>query len=255
MPTSSLNQVRLIQSRLQALGYQPGPIDGDYGSRTETAVRQFQAANGLKVDGIVGDRTWSALMAGKAIELPPAVVEEQHDALRAQLPNILQGSRRDVLEAAIDTVGWRETPDGSNGGPEVGRIADGYYPAGEGNPPWCALAVSYWLKVGLKTRTYSATPLGRRVGAVSQLERWGRREGRYTSARRRGGDGELAGVIFTMSRTGSGSDLHGNTNAGHTGLVLRSEGPFFFTVEGNTGNAVASRKRRWSTARAVISWW
>lgn len=56
--------VRKVQERLTALGHDPGPIDGIFGSRTDTAVRIFQRANALAVDGIVGPDTWKALRAG-----------------------------------------------------------------------------------------------------------------------------------------------------------------------------------------------
>jgi peptidoglycan hydrolase-like protein with peptidoglycan-binding domain len=36
--------------------------DGDFGPRTERAVRDFQQRERLAVDGIVGPRTWSALV-------------------------------------------------------------------------------------------------------------------------------------------------------------------------------------------------
>lgn len=53
--------VRTVQSRLGALGYDCGPADGIFGRRTRWAVRRLQKAFGLKVDGIVGLRTWDAL--------------------------------------------------------------------------------------------------------------------------------------------------------------------------------------------------
>ena len=43
--------VRLIQTRLSAQGYAPGPIDGIMGERTANAIREFQRAKGLQVDG------------------------------------------------------------------------------------------------------------------------------------------------------------------------------------------------------------
>ena len=43
-----------IQARLQALGYYPGKIDGDFGSGTKAAVQAFQEENGLEADGVVG---------------------------------------------------------------------------------------------------------------------------------------------------------------------------------------------------------
>jgi len=36
----------------------PGPIDGDFGPRTESAVRAYQTDRGVTADGFVGDQTW-----------------------------------------------------------------------------------------------------------------------------------------------------------------------------------------------------
>lgn len=40
-----------LQNRLTALGYDPGPVDGVVGPATRSALRQFQAAQGLTPDG------------------------------------------------------------------------------------------------------------------------------------------------------------------------------------------------------------
>lgn len=37
-------------------------IDGDFGSKTEAAVKNFQKRHRLKVDGIVGPQTWAKLI-------------------------------------------------------------------------------------------------------------------------------------------------------------------------------------------------
>src|SRR4051812_22956098 len=57
-PGSSGDAVRQLQVALQGLGYNPGAIDGQFGSRTEAAVKAFQRAQGIAVDGVVGDITW-----------------------------------------------------------------------------------------------------------------------------------------------------------------------------------------------------
>jgi peptidoglycan hydrolase-like protein with peptidoglycan-binding domain len=36
----------------------PGPIDGNFGQRTESAVRAYQTTQNITVDGVVGDQTW-----------------------------------------------------------------------------------------------------------------------------------------------------------------------------------------------------
>ncbi|MCL6557616.1 MAG: peptidoglycan-binding protein [Firmicutes bacterium] len=56
--------VGLVQQLLIQKGYNPGPVDCVFGSQTEAAVKQFQAAAGLVVDGIVGPKTWLALESG-----------------------------------------------------------------------------------------------------------------------------------------------------------------------------------------------
>jgi cell wall-associated NlpC family hydrolase len=54
-------KVRWLQRRLQLHGFDPGPADGMFGPRTEAAIRAFQAAHGLEVDGVAGPETKQAL--------------------------------------------------------------------------------------------------------------------------------------------------------------------------------------------------
>ena len=53
--------VTMLQQLLTDYAYDPGAIDGDFGSNTENAVREFQTDFDLDVDGIVGQNTWAAL--------------------------------------------------------------------------------------------------------------------------------------------------------------------------------------------------
>ncbi|MDD4909500.1 MAG: peptidoglycan-binding domain-containing protein [Candidatus Omnitrophica bacterium] len=50
-----------IQLALKKAGYYKGEIDGKLGKATKKAVRDFQKANGLSADGIVGKATWAKL--------------------------------------------------------------------------------------------------------------------------------------------------------------------------------------------------
>ena len=51
---------------LIAKGYSCGRsgADGDFGSATQEAVKDFQRANHLSIDGEVGANTWSKLLKG-----------------------------------------------------------------------------------------------------------------------------------------------------------------------------------------------
>ncbi len=53
--------VTFLQQLLESNLYPVSGIDGIFGTRTLNAVRAFQQANGLTVDGIVGNNTWNAL--------------------------------------------------------------------------------------------------------------------------------------------------------------------------------------------------
>ena len=53
--------VKTLQTRLNALGYDCGTVDGIFGIKTYNAVVKFQTARALAVDGIVGVNTWGAL--------------------------------------------------------------------------------------------------------------------------------------------------------------------------------------------------
>ena len=53
--------VTQLQNTLKAQGFYQGPVTGYYGGLTEEAVRKFQQAKGLSVDGTAGSNTLSAL--------------------------------------------------------------------------------------------------------------------------------------------------------------------------------------------------
>lgn len=58
---SNGEEVRQIQKKLKEWGYYDGGVDGIYGSKTYSAVKKFQSKNGLKADGIAGEKTLAAL--------------------------------------------------------------------------------------------------------------------------------------------------------------------------------------------------
>ncbi len=72
-PARKRLSIREVQRALAAAGYYKGAVDGKEGRQTKKAIREFQSANGLKADGVVGRKTAEVLQA----YLPAEGTEEQ----------------------------------------------------------------------------------------------------------------------------------------------------------------------------------
>ena len=72
------DDVRMLQRKLNALGFDAGKEDGLFGTRTDRAVREFQHNVGNETDGIVGEETLTTLDRLRPSETGPsrAVVRE-----------------------------------------------------------------------------------------------------------------------------------------------------------------------------------
>lgn len=56
-------QVKVLQFLLNESGYDCGEADGIFGKNTLSAVKAYQKAKGLSVDGICGKNTWTKILA------------------------------------------------------------------------------------------------------------------------------------------------------------------------------------------------
>ncbi|UUP19489.1 N-acetylmuramidase domain-containing protein [Nitratireductor thuwali] len=104
-------RVRELQALLVRAGHAV-KIDGDYGTATKQAVRAFQRANGLQVDGVAGPQTMRALEALKVTpeerpgDLPATEVPEVRDAAKGFGPVAVVVAVRDqVAELAYNLFG------------------------------------------------------------------------------------------------------------------------------------------------------
>jgi hypothetical protein len=77
--------VKSVQEILEQLGYKPGPIDGRFGDKTESAVVQFQEENNLYADGIVGPNTWRTLRQALEIRLDEQINPQHEHDIQADL--------------------------------------------------------------------------------------------------------------------------------------------------------------------------
>jgi peptidoglycan hydrolase-like protein with peptidoglycan-binding domain len=102
-PGATGTAVRRLQRALRRTPDLSVAVDGIFGPQTEAAVKGFQQANGLVVDGIVGPLTWQALPDG------------------GPMPQLANGSTGDVVRSLQQVLtngapgDWITTPGGIDG--------------------------------------------------------------------------------------------------------------------------------------------
>ena len=68
-----------LQTRLKAVGYDPGEIDGEFGPNTESAVKALQTAAEITVDGEFGPDSLAALVKMEGTDDPDEPADDPED--------------------------------------------------------------------------------------------------------------------------------------------------------------------------------
>ncbi len=200
-----------VQTKLNEKGYGPLKVDGDFGAKTQGAVKLFQAQNTdqygnvLVSDGILGPISWASLFGEKTVIVS--------DKISSKLA-------KETLNVAISQLGVREKG-GANCGPEVEMFLKSVG-LGKGFP-WC-MAFVYWCFDEAAKNLNMPNPVVKTGGV---LHGWTKAGCKKILAKDSKVDYSLVkpGHIFIMDFGGG---------RGHTGIVKSMEGGYITTIEGNT---------------------
>lgn len=117
-------EVKALQERLKELGYYTGSISSVYDSATTSAVKSFQKANSLSVDGAAGINTQTRLFSDDAISKDEA---GDNADIESNYPNQVPGTPKKPVINDIVSMDWFENVDGffnrSSGTFKVGATA------------------------------------------------------------------------------------------------------------------------------------
>lgn len=205
------SHVRLLQQELESRGYMTQKeVTGEFDTATRMAVEEFQLDYRLKVDGIVGPQTWSAL-AGDLLAAP--VPEEEY----------LQGItwktiRLMIATAALALLGLDIKEQGANRGWAVDLIQR--HAAGSVGWAWCAAFCDYVVDKAYEVATNFAKPYDVWI-SCSEIYRRAKARGLVRDEPR---VGDL--VLFRGGKTGFK----------HVGVCIGMRAGAVVTIEGNTND-------------------
>ena len=113
-----------VQQKLKELGFYSGSVDGVYGTGSIAAVKKFQQQNGLTADGLVGSRTYTALMSastgsssnsGSDNSSSSSDSTSGQDYAEGTLSYGSSGTEVKKMQQALKALGYNVSADGSYG--------------------------------------------------------------------------------------------------------------------------------------------
>ena len=99
---STGKEVSALQTDLTTLGFYWAQITGNFGEKTETAVKRFQEENGLTVDGVAGKKTLDAIAAAVARKGGSTVASTTGSVLKLNS----QGTKVSQLQTDLKQLGY-----------------------------------------------------------------------------------------------------------------------------------------------------
>lgn len=121
--------VEALQRGLNAMGATPALVaDGDYGARTERAVRDFQRATGLEETGVAGPETTGAMvavehLAAASLTDHPSLIAMYAEGAQAALASMPEGSVPPALATQVAELVERNLVLQDPGCPTIGEEA------------------------------------------------------------------------------------------------------------------------------------